>query len=529
MQISFHGAAGCVTGSCYLIETSSIRFLVDCGMFQGNKTLKENNYKDFAFDPTSIDFVLITHAHIDHTGLLPKLVKHGFSGKIYATEPTVDLLQYLLPDSAHIQEVEVMRKNVKNDRKGLPHIEPIYDALDADKAIGMLNGIRKEAEFEPGKGCKVRFHNAGHVLGSAFIEINLEDEGKTKKLVFSGDLGEKDHPIVEDPGLVKNSDILVVESTYGNRNRERTSKEERLNELSRIFNEAIKRGGNLIIPSFALERTQDLMHDIMVLRDKKAIPFVPVIIDSPLATSLTKVFVKYPRCYDEDAREIMKHQGSLFDHGDFQFTASAEESMALNGKKGLVILSASGMCDAGRIKHHLKHNLWSPENTVLFVGYQAEGTLGRLLSEGNRSSIRIHGEEVALEAKIEIIHGYSGHADQHGLMNWIESIQNISDAVFVTHGEVDASAKLAELITEKKGFKTITPSLHERYNLSDLESTEPKEAPKEFTRDVPSVYAMDSHNMYAELMLAVSDFMRSTTNEEERKITLKKLFTILKK
>jgi len=301
-----------------------------------------------------------------------------------------------LPDSAHIQEVEVMRKNKKNDRKGLPHIEPIYDTLDAEKAIGMMTGVKKGTEINPGKGCKVKFHNAGHVLGSSFIEIKLEEDGKTKKLVFSGDLGERDHPIVEDPDLVTNTDVLVVESTYGNRNRDKTKKEDRLNELARIFNDAVKRGGNLIIPSFALERTQDLMHDIMVLRDRKAIPFIPVVIDSPLATNLTKVFVKYPRCYDEDARNIVKNQGNLFDHGDFTFTASAEESMALNGKKGMVILSASGMCDAGRIKHHLKHNLWGPENTVLFVGYQAEGTLGRLLSEGKRSSVRIHGEEVAV-------------------------------------------------------------------------------------------------------------------------------------
>ena len=519
MKINFHGAAGCVTGSCYLIETQETRFLVDCGMFQGSKSLKENNYKDFPFAAESIDFVLLTHAHIDHTGLLPKLVKHGFEGPVYTSEPTVDLLKHLWPDSAHIQELEVFQKNKRLERKGLPLIEPIYDAEDADKAIGLLKGVRRGEELKPVPSCSVKFRNAGHVLGSSFIEISLTENDTVKKLVFSGDLGEKDHPIVEDPETFAETDFLIVESTYGNRNRKETTKKDRLEKLAKVFKETAERGGNLIIPSFALERTQDLMHDILVLKDKKLIPDMKVVIDSPLAINLTKVFAKYPGCYDDDAQQLVENQGSLFDHPSFQFTPSAQESMELNGQKGIVILSASGMCDAGRIKHHLKHNLWKPENTVLFVGYQAEGTLGRLLLSGKKS-VRIHGEEIAVEAKIENISGYSGHADQSGLVDWLDSIERVNNCVFVVHGEEEASAEFAKII-EEKGHKAIAPFIGDSFDLiAGFEAVEAKPKPmaaKEVAIEI------DSHNMYAELMLKLAEYMRKTPDEVTRKTLLEKL------
>ena len=523
MKISFHGAAGCVTGSNYLIETDKFRFVVDCGMFQGSKTLKENNYRAFAYDPATIDFALVTHAHIDHTGLLPKLVKHGFKGPIYATAPTVDLLKYLLPDSAHIQEIEVMQKNRRNERKGLDPIEPIYDIADAEKAIALMKGVERYASFEPVAGCKVTFHNAGHVLGSSFIEIELEEKGQKRKIVFSGDLGEDDKPIITDPDRFTETDFLVVESTYGNRTREPHTKEQRLADLAEVFKHAEKLGGKIIIPAFALERTQDLLHDILILKQQKKISGIKVVVDSPLATEITKVFVKYPECYDEDASEIMTKMGGLFDHPDFRFTKSAEESKALNNENRIVILSASGMCDAGRIKHHLKHNLWNPANTVLFVGYQAEGTLGRLLIEGAKT-VRIHGEEVAVGAQIVQMPGYSGHADQKGLINWLSGVKEVRQQVFVVHGEPEAADEFAALLNSKFGFRAVAPRMNEVF---ELLADQPSAVPVKISpaRPVDAPKAVDSHNLYAELMLKLAEFMRSNKDEKARRETLSKILS----
>jgi metallo-beta-lactamase family protein len=526
MKITFHGAAGCVTGSNHLVETENCKFLVDCGMFQGNKTLKENNYKDFPYNPAEIDFVLLTHAHIDHSGLLPKLVKHGFNGPIYATKPTLDLLRYMLPDSAHIQEIDVMHKNRRNERKGLPQVSPIYDFADVDKTISLFKPVDRYKELSPADSCKVIFHNAGHVLGSAFIEVLVKEKDEEKKIIFSGDLGEDDHPIVKDPDNFTKADFLVIESTYGIRVRELVGKEERLKKLAQIFNDAIKRGGNILIPAFALERTQDLLHDILVLKDRGDIPGIKVVVDSPLATNITKVFAKYPDCYDEDARNVKKNMGGLFTHEDIRFTESVEESKALNGQKGIVLLSASGMCDAGRIKHHLKHNLWGAENTVLFVGYQANGTLGSILVQG-KDKVRIHGEEVTVNAKIESIMGYSGHADQKSLIAWLDEVEDINGTVFVVHGEKESAEGFAELIRKENSYKAVAPEMGESFDLL-------KTAKADRSEEIEPLYSMsgvayqpkpgkDSHNLYAELMLKLADFMRNTTDENKKRTKLKEI------
>ena len=535
MKISFYGAAGCVTGSCYLIEAAGSKFLVDCGMFQGNKTLKENNYKDFAFNPEEIDFVLVTHAHIDHTGLLPKLVKKGFHGMIYATLPTVDLLKYLLPDSARIQEVEVFQLNKRNERKGVPPVTPIYDEIDADEAIGLLRGIERYRAFAPAKNIDVTFHNAGHVLGSSFIEININENGEKRKIVFSGDLGEDDHPIVNDPDRIKGMDFLVIESTYGDRNRDIVTKEARLNKIAEVFSDAEKRGGKIIIPAFSLERTQDLLHDILILKKRNKISRIPIYVDSPLAKEITQVFLKYPNCYDEDATQVMKQMGGLFDHPDFHFTNSADESKMLNEKDHIVIMSASGMCDAGRIKHHLKHNLWDPKNTVIFVGYQAEGTLGRLISTGAKK-VRILGEEISVGAKIDTIYGYSGHADQNGLMKWLSAIEEKPRCVFVTHGEPESSSVLAELITKERSFKTIAPKMGDEYELlnfvtvGDVELKKSDEVKYVLVRSSEPAYASltrDSHNLKAELLIKINELMEKCTDESERCAKLQNLLNLL--
>lgn len=536
MKISFHGAAGCVTGSCYLIEAAGSKFLIDCGMFQGNKALKENNYKEFAFDPTSIDFVLVTHAHIDHSGLLPKLVKKGFHGMIYATLPTVDLLKYLLPDSARIQEVEVFQLNKRRARKGLEPVSPIYDEIDADRAIGLLRGIERYRSFAPAKNIDATFHNAGHVLGSSFIEINIKENNETRRLVFSGDLGEDDHPIVNDPDRIKSTDFLVVESTYGDRNREEVTKEQRLEKIAQVFKEAEKRGGKIIIPAFSLERTQDLLHDILILKKKNKISRIPVYVDSPLAKEITQVFMKYPDCYDEDATQVMRQMGGLFDHPDFHFTNSADESKALNEMDNIVILSASGMCDAGRIRHHLKHNLWNPKTTVVFVGYQAEGTLGRLLSTGAKK-VMIMGDEINVSAKIESIYGYSGHADQKGLMKWLASIEEAPRNIFVTHGESESSEAFAKLIKDERGFKTIAPKIGEEYDLlsfiriGDVESKKVEETKYVLVRSSAPAYstlARDSHNLKAELLIKINELMNNAKIEEaERCAKLQNILNLL--
>lgn len=544
MKISFHGAAGCVTGSNHLVETADFRFLVDCGMFQGNKTLKENNYREFPYDPASIDFVLVTHAHIDHTGLLPKLVKHGFKGPIYATEQTVDLLKHLLPDSAHIQEVEIEQKNRRNERKGLEPLEPIYNEEDAAKTIALMKGLKRYAEFVPVKGCRVTYHNAGHVLGSAFIEIEIDEAGQKRKIVFSGDLGEDDHPIVHDPDRFISTDFLVVESTYGNRNRDAVSKEDRLNRLAEVFQVAERRGGKIIIPAFALERTQDLLHDILILKERKQISSIPVVVDSPLASEITKVFVKYPESYDEDAAALMKKMGSLFDHADFRFTNGVEESKALNNENHIVIMSASGMCDAGRIKHHLKHNLWNPANTVVFVGYQAEGTLGRLILEGAKT-VRIHGEEVTVGAKIEQIYGYSGHADQNGLMNWLASVEEVRYQIFVVHGEPESANAFVDLLQQQRGFSAVAPKMDEEFNLLAINAAAPAKKAA-LVAEKPAVVVgkpavipgkplpigikavgQDSYNLYADLMLKLAEFMRNSKDETLRRDKLAKILSQL--
>lgn len=529
MKISFFGAAGCVTGSNYLIETENYRFLVDCGMFQGNKTLKENNYKNFAYNPADIDFVILTHAHIDHTGLLPKLVKHGFTGPVYATKPTVDMLKSLLPDSARIQEVEVLQKNRRNERKGLPPLEPIYDELDADKAISLLKGVDRYKDFSPADGCNVVFHNAGHILGSAVVEIKVTDKNETRKIVFTGDLGEDDHPIVNDPDRIKSTDFLLVESTYGNRIRKEVTKEERLSAIANVFKEAEKRGGKILIPAFSLERTQDLLHDILILKERKEISGIKVIVDSPLSKELTKVFVKYPELYDEDATNLRNKMGGLFDHPDFRFTESVEESKALNPLNNIVIMSASGMCDAGRIKHHLKHNLWNPANTVIFVGYQAEGTLGRLILDGAKK-VRIHGEEVTVGAVIDQIPGYSGHADQNGLLKWMKTIENNPRQIFVVHGEPESASEFASLIKNDFGFNVTVPAMNDSFDLLGYdESTKPVAKASEIVeRPALKPLKRDSHNLYADFMLRLADYMRFEKDEDNRRQKLEELLTKLK-
>ncbi|HHX96380.1 MAG TPA: MBL fold metallo-hydrolase [Clostridia bacterium] len=453
MNIQFCGAAKTVTGSCFLVTTKERKFLVDCGLFQGSKSLKELNYGPFPFTPSEIDFVLLTHAHIDHCGLIPKLYKHGFRGPIYTTKATIGLCKVVLPDSGYIQEMEVVRKNRKLARSGRPLLEPIYTAEDAQNCLGLFKSFPYETPFIAAPGIRVKFYDAGHILGSAMIEITLEKEGTEKRIVFTGDIGNTDTAIVEDPTKIKQADLVVMESTYGDRYHLET--EDRLAALVRVVKETMAKGGNLVIPSFAVERTQDLVYCLKIMKGKKLIPPVDIYIDSPMAVEATKVFIQNPEFFDQEATLRIKGKGAeaLFTGEDIHYVLSTEQSIALNKVRGgAIIISASGMADAGRIKHHLKHNLWRPESTVLFVGYQAQGTLGRRILDGQKK-VRIHGEQIAVKANVERIDDFSAHADQSGLLEWLKGFQTIPRQIVLVHGESNALKTLQRVIDRELGVK----------------------------------------------------------------------------
>ncbi|MEL7563520.1 MAG: MBL fold metallo-hydrolase [Dehalobacterium sp.] len=469
IKITFCGAARVVTGSCYLLEHNNAKFLVDCGMFQGNKQLKERNYGDFPFNPREIDFVILTHAHIDHSGLLPKLYKSGFSGPTYGTSGTVELSKVMLPDSGHIQEMEVERKNRKIRRCGGKELVPIYTALDAEECTRYFQGVNYDQEFEPGDGIKVTMRDAGHILGSAMLEIKYFDQNKETKLVFTGDLGRSDRPIINDPAIINEADFLVMESTYGNRLHEEIGDNELT--LAEAINQTFLRGGNVIIPAFAVDRTQDLLLTLNMMIEEKKIDPKSIYIDSPLAIAATEIFCRHPQYFDMETKEFMDDYGQCpFLLPNLNYSRTAEESKGLNQiRKGAIIISASGMADAGRIKHHLKHNLWRPECTVIFVGYQAEGTLGRRIADGEKK-VKIHGEEIAVKAKIVMLEGYSAHADKNELIHWLEGFKKLPAKIFVTHGEEQASLNFAQLVKDRFQVDTMVPCIGESVKLAGMEA-----------------------------------------------------------
>jgi metallo-beta-lactamase family protein len=458
-------------------------------MFQGSKSLKELNYGAFLFDPETIDFVILTHAHIDHSGMIPKLYKKGFKGNVYCTKATRELCSVVLPDSGHIQMMEIERKNRKLARSGGTLLEPIYTAEDAAKCMENFITCRYEEQYEFASGIKARFYDAGHILGSAIIELVIEEQGKEKKVVFSGDIGNTNQAIIEDPTKIKEADVVVMESTYGNRYH--LDNENKIDMLAKVVRETVKKGGNLVIPSFAVERTQDLVYYLKKMKENGTIPPVEIYIDSPMAVEATKVFIQNPQCFDEEASIMTKGKGAeeLFEGPDIHYVLSAEDSIALNKiKGGAIIISASGMADAGRIKHHLKHNLWRPESTVLFVGYQAEGTLGRKILEGEKK-VKIHGEEISVKAKIERIDDFSAHADQKGLLDWLKSFEKKPGKVILVHGEEDALNTLQRLIWNDLRLKAQIAEYGETYDL-DKETAEYQE--KEVsTLPIPTTYNME--------------------------------------
>lgn len=453
MQITSHGAAGFVTGSCHLVETNSSRLLIDCGMYQGNKGMNRLNYEPFGFDPKSIDFVVSTHGHIDHCGLLPKLVKHGFSGTIYASPATADLLPIMLEDSAYIQEKDTEHENRRRLRKGQEPRQPLYTSADVEKTVDLIQVIDYNESIQANHGVTFRLRDAGHVIGSSIVELFVqEDNTRETKTVFSGDLGQWDVPIIEDPTFIWNSDFVFIESTYGDRlhQKRRPRKEELFEHILRTCG----RGGKLLIPCFALERTQELLYVLSELKnDEPDFPPVNIYLDSPLAIKITEVFKKHPDTYDEEARA---RTDQPFDFPGLFCTSSVDESRRVTKMDDpAIVIAGSGMCTAGRIRHHLKHGIWDPRNTVLFVGYQAPGTLGRILLEG-AEEIKMMGSEFVVKAEIASIGSFSAHADKDELTNWLTSFKEKPKTVFLIHGEQPTletfSASLNQL-----GFHTAIP------------------------------------------------------------------------
>ena len=464
MKLSFFGADQCVTGSCHCLEVNGKKILVDCGLQQGRD---EVSNEEFPFAAGSIDFLLITHAHIDHSGRVPMLIKQGFQGRILTTRLTADLMDIMLLDSAHIQESDAEWKNRKAARSGAPHVEPLYTVEDAARVREYMTTCEYGQRVELCEGVTVEFVDAGHLLGSASILVDATEGGVTKRLVFSGDIGNVNQPIIRDPTPVTGADYVVMESTYGDRNH--TEVWSYTDDLARIIDETIGRGGNVIIPSFAVGRTQELLYFIREIKDQglvKSNPDFAVYIDSPLAKKATSIFVGDLRGYlDEDALELVKDGTHMFNFTNLRMTETGEESKALNlDPTPKVIISASGMCDAGRIRHHLKHNLWRPDSTIVFVGFQGEGTLGRALLDGAKS-VKLFGEEIAVRAEIVNFQGLSSHADRDHLLAWIQNVKAPKPQhVFVVHGDREVAPYFAQSI-ESLGFTAHAPQYTEVYDL----------------------------------------------------------------
>ena len=466
MKIMFIGAAHEVTGSCHYVEACGVRFLVDYGMEQGFDLYEP---VDLPVAPGDIDFVLLTHAHIDHSGLLPLLYKRGFHGTIYTTKATRDLCEIMLRDSAHIQEFEAEWKNKKARRSGTPEVIPMYTVEDAYEVMHQFVGVDYHNTISPSDGITVCFTDVGHLLGSAAITVTITEEGVTKRLVFSGDVGNLDQPIIRDPEAVDGGDYLIIESTYGDRNHE--VRKEWLPTLVRVLRDTFSAGGNLIIPSFAVGRTQEMLYFFRQIKEQNLLPEYadfPVYVDSPLAVSATQVFEKNEySCYDEEAIALLKAGVNPLQFPGLNLSITSEDSKAINkDTKPKVIISASGMCEAGRIKHHLKYNLWRPESTILFVGYQANRTLGRALVEG-AESVHIFGDEVIVRAHIETMNGVSGHADQSGLLDWVRQMEHKPKQIYVVHGDDQVTDHFAMLLTQTFGIPAYAPYSGDSFDLTD--------------------------------------------------------------
>lgn len=476
MKITFLGAAKTVTGSNFLVEGAGKKFLVDCGMFQGKAEQEMENDRPFDFDIEEIDFMLLTHAHIDHSGRIPKLYKDGYRNPIIAHKATRDLCTIMLPDSGHIQEMEIEWKNKKRKREGKKPLDPLYTVKHAEACMELFKTVNYDEIVSIDENIDVRFNDAGHMLGSSIIEIWVRENGKVEKAVFTGDLGNNDIPLLASPTMIESADYLIMESTYGSRLHMRNDEKAEL--FLNIVSETLENKGTVVIPSFAVGRTQEIIYEINKLKEQhkdnpefekkyQAVMKALVYVDSPLAISATEIFRQNMNLFEDEIQEELKHGDNPLEFPGLKFTQTAEESMALNESNiPSIIISSSGMCEVGRIKHHLKHNLWNPNSTILFVGYQAPGTLGSKIVNGEKN-VRIFGEDIAVKARIEYIEGYSGHADQEWLLNFIYSFISKPKHIFLVHGEEEAQEVLKDKILENTQIPVVIPEIGETYELGE--------------------------------------------------------------
>ena len=506
MKLTFLGADRQVTGSCTLLEWLPGRYcLVDYGMEQGENPLLQ---QELPISPAQVEYVFLTHAHIDHSGRLPLLYKNGFRGRIYATAETTNLCTIMLADSAQIQESDAEWQTKKNQRAGQPPVEPLYTAEDAANVMELFKPCRYGEVNLVDEGLSLRFTDAGHLLGSAFLEVFLQEGEIQKTLVFSGDVGNLNQPIIRDPQTVAEADYLMIESTYGNRLHEKTL--DPIPLLTGILTRTFQRGGSVIIPSFAVGRTQELLYFLRDIKQKRLIPDqwkdFPVYVDSPLANEATAVFLQCDMaCLDEETREVMRSGENPIWFDGLQTVISAEESKALNGNDTpKVIIASGGMCEGGRIRHHLKHNLWNEKNTILFVGYQAPGTLGRIIYDGAKT-VKVLGESIECKAEVALLTGVSGHADREGLLNWLRGFQRKPGFVFVNHGDEESSQDFARTVTETLDLPAYAPCSGSSYDLLRgewIQLTEPvyREKKKEHRTE-----RKKESDPYKQLMAAVSE------------------------
>lgn len=466
MKIQFLGAAQTVTGSCYMIEAGENRFAIDCGMHQGNKEIEKRNVAKQGYLPKNIDFFLVTHAHIDHTGLLPRMARMGFEGKIYCTAPTRDLLEILLQDSAHIQEMEAEWATKKQSRKGKKPVPPLYTQADAARVSRFFEPVEYNVSFSPCKGVTVTYRDAGHILGSAFLEVEIVENKQRSRLIFSGDLGRPNQLIVNNPQNpeLSETDYLFLESTYGDRNHK--DEQHSRQELAEAIAYSYAKGEKVIIPAFAVERTQEVLYTLFLLEKEGKLPEdLPIYLDSPLAIRATEIFRKHPKYVDKDMRALLSSGQDPLAMPNLRYTLKSSESMALNSFEGpAIIIAGSGMCNAGRIRHHLRHNVWREGASIVFVGYQGIGTPGRKLVDGAHN-IRLFGEDIAVQAKIFTIGGFSGHAGQQQILDWVEAFSRKEMKVFLVHGEENSQRILSGALHKKLGLDVHIPRYLEEITL----------------------------------------------------------------
>lgn len=528
MKIRFCGATEGVTGSCHLLMTDKANVLMDCGQFQGGKSQDKLNFEEFPFNPEEVDAMILSHAHIDHCGRIPLLVKRGFRGSIYCTKATADLLPIMLRDSGYIHEKEAEWANKKALRKGQPLVEPLYTLKDAEESLRYIVPVLYDQRISVADGIHVCFNDAGHILGSSETEIWVEQDDAETKIVFSGDLGQNNRPILNNPTVIHHADYVIMESTYGDRLHPKNAMS--IHRLVDVVLRTVERGGTVVIPSFAVGRTQEMIYEFNKLYDGNPETYaklkdVPVYIDSPMASAATEIFKKNTAVFNADFQAYMDKGDHPLEFANLHFTQSTEESQALNGdRKPKIIISASGMCEAGRIRHHLKHNLWNPKSSIVFVGYQAEGTLGRKLVNG-AESVNLFGEEILVKAEIVNLEGFSGHADRDGLAEWISRFETHPN-VFLVHGEKQAKEKFAEYVGEKYDIHPIVITENSEFELT------PGKKPQGLATYPQSGYELDSEevdalrNKISAISASIGDLLNSAAIETGRNMDPERLVEI---